>query len=218
MELEQLNRITTETGRVYETPTGESYPSVTTVLSHLNAKSIAQWRRRVGNDEANKVSAQASRRGTKVHKMCEDYLNNEWHEDKIVPFDTYLFKQIKDILDQHVDNIYGLEVPLFSHYLRCAGTVDCVAEFMGTKSIIDFKTSRKQKQESWITNYFMQESAYAVMFEERTKIPIVQLVTIIATEEQEPQIFIQHRDDWIDRFMVVRNQYDAMKMQAVNER
>jgi genome maintenance exonuclease 1 len=85
---------------------------------------------------------------------------------------------------------------------------------MGVKSIIDFKTSRKRKEEKWISNYFMQEAAYAVMFEERTKIPIVQLVTIIATEEQEPQIFIQHRDDWIDRFMVVRNQYDVMKQTA----
>lgn len=208
VELEKLKRITTEQGRVYQTPTGEAYPSVTTVLSQLNKKAIVEWRRRVGEKEAQKITTKASRRGTSVHKLCEDYLENKFDSEKIMPSDNYLFIQLKDIIDSKINNIRALEAPLYSHYLKCAGTVDCVAEYDNKLSIIDFKTSLKVKKEEWITNYFMQESAYAVMWEERVKEPITQLVTLIANDTNEPQIFIQHRDTWIHKFIDVRGKYE----------
>jgi len=209
--IEQLERITTEEERVYVTESGEKYPSVTTVLSHLSAAHIAKWRRRVGTEQANKVSAMASRRGTKVHAMCEDYVNNEGHSSKTVPLDHFLFGQIKPVLDERVDNIHGVELPLYSHYLRVAGTCDCIAEFDGRLSIIDFKTASKPKKSEWITNYFMQEAAYAVMFEERTGKGIQQLVTIVATEEGDGQVFVEHRDKWIGKFMDARETYDNIR-------
>jgi genome maintenance exonuclease 1 len=206
--LEKLKRITTEKGRIYQTPDGQAYPSVTTVLSQLSKKAIIEWRHRVGEKQAKKITTKASRRGTSVHKMCEDYLENKLSEEKIMPSDNFLFIQLKDIIKSKINNIRALEAPLYSHYLKCAGTVDCIAEYNNVLSIIDFKTSMKVKKEEWISNYFMQESAYAVMWEERVKEPITQLVTLIANDTNEPQVFIQHRDQWIHKFINVRQQYE----------
>ena len=183
--------------RVYLTPEGDSFPSVTTVLGELKKESILAWRKRVGEKEANKISTKASRRGTSVHTMCEDYLNNEFNPNKFMPIDYETFKSIQPILDEHLNNIYAQEVGLYSKHLKLAGRVDCVAEFNGKLSIIDFKTSLKPKKREWIDNYFMQEAAYAIMFEERTGIPINQLVTIIAVDNNPPQIFIESRNTWV---------------------
>lgn len=181
---------------------------MTTVLSQLSKKAITEWRHRVGEIKAKKITTKASRRGTSVHKMCEDYLENKLSEEKIMPSDNFLFIQLKDIIKSKINNIRALEAPLYSHYLKCAGTVDCIAEYNNVLSIIDFKTSMKVKKEEWISNYFMQESAYAVMWEERVKEPITQLVTLIANDTNEPQVFIQHRDQWIHKFIDVRQQYE----------
>lgn len=187
-----------ETGkRVYLTPEGDSFPSVTTVLGELKKDSIIAWRKRVGEKEANKISTKASRRGTAVHTLCEDYLNNEdaFLKDAM-PMNIETFRSIQPILDNHIDNIYAQEVGLYSNHLKLAGRVDCIAEFNGKLSIIDFKTSLRPKKREWINTYFMQEAAYSIMFEERTGIPINQLVTIIAVDNNKPQVFIESRDSW----------------------
>jgi genome maintenance exonuclease 1 len=118
------------------------------------------------------------------------------------------FLSIKDVLDSRIGNIYAQEQKLFSAYLRVAGTVDCVAEFDNKLSIIDFKTSRKLKKKEYIENYFMQECAYAIMWEERTKMPITQLVTIIAVDNEEPQVFIEKRDNWAKQLIKTIEQYE----------
>ena len=195
--------------RHYVTPNG-NYPSVTTVTSLAIKDGIKAWRERVGEKEANKIASQAARRGTKVHKICEDYLNNiDLNYEEIEPINHFLFKQIKPILDIRLDEVYGLEVPLYSDYLRVAGRVDLVGMWNGKVSIIDFKTASKRKRRDWITNYFMQESAYAVMFEEMFDIPVSQIVTIIAVEADEPQLFVEKIDDWIDWFIELRDRWEA---------
>ena len=195
--------------RHYVTPNG-NYPSVTTVTSLAIKDGIKAWRERVGEKEANKIASQAARRGTKVHKICEDYLNNvDLNYEEIEPINHFLFKQIKPILDIRLDEVYGLEVPLYSDYLRVAGRVDLVGMWDGKVSIIDFKTASKRKRRDWITNYFMQESAYAVMFEEMFDIPVSQIVTIIAVEADEPQLFIEKRDDWIGGVLEWRERWEA---------
>ena len=197
-ELTEMNAVTTEKGRRYRTPEGIDLPSITTVLSILSRDSIMKWRRRVGAAEANRISHRASTRGTAVHAIIEKYINNEENfKDGYTPDIIGSFLDLKPILDGRIGRVYAQEAPLYSNHLGVAGRVDCVADFDGKLSIIDFKTSMKPKRKDWITNYFMQESAYAIMWEERTGRPITQLVTIISVDNHEPQIFIEHRDTWV---------------------
>lgn len=208
VELQEMNAVTTESGRKYRTPEGIDYPSITTVLSILSRDSIAKWRKKVGEEEANRISYRASTRGTAVHEIIEKYINNDENfKDGYTPDIIASFLDLKPILDSRIGKVYAQEAPLYSNHLGVAGRVDCVAEFDGKLSIIDFKTSRKPKQTKWITNYFMQESAYAIMWEERTKMPIVQLVTIISVDDHEPQVFIEHRDNWVRPLLETIEQY-----------
>jgi genome maintenance exonuclease 1 len=205
----KLKRDTSEDGtRVYLTPTGKKYPSVTTVTSLHSAEGIMKWRRRVGEAEANRVSAKASARGTRIHTYCEKFLLGEEFQPDI--FDAEMFNSMKYWLDD-IDNIHALETPLYSDYLQVAGTVDCIADFQGKLSVIDFKTASKPKDRDDIYNYFMQTAAYAVAFEERTGIPIGRLVIIMAVENDDPRLFIEKRDNWIGGFRKLRLDYKNLK-------
>ena len=215
VELQEMNAVTTEAGRKYRTPEGVDYPSITTVLSILSRDGIAKWRKKVGEEEANRISYRASTRGTAVHEIVEKYINNdENYRDGYTPDIIQSFLDLKPILDERIGRVYAQEAPLYSNHLGVAGRVDCVAEFDGKLSIIDFKTSRKPKQTKWITNYFMQESAYAIMWEERTGRPITQLVTIISVDNHEPQVFIEHRDNWVRPLRETIEQYNKENTSA----
>jgi len=202
----ELNTINENGKRLYVTPDGEKYPSVTTVLSDYKKDTIINWRKRVGEQQANKISTQASRRGTKVHKLCEDYLNNESTFEKYTPDNVEMFKSIQPTLNE-IEVVYAQERTLYSHHLKTAGRVDCVGKFRGKPHIIDFKTSSKPKKWEWIDNYFMQGSAYSVMWEEMTGIAIPYLAIIIAVADDSPQVFIENRDTWINKFIELRNNY-----------
>ena len=148
-----------------------------------------EWRKRVGEEEANRVSKRATTRGNKCHKLAELYLLNEdISKYKDDPLSMGLFYQIKPYLDS-INNIHALEAPLHSKLLKLAGRVDCIAEYNGELAIIDFKTSTKTKREEWIHDYFAQETAYAIMFQELTGLQVKKLVTIIACETGSPQLF-----------------------------
>jgi len=205
---DDLSAETTDKGRKYSAPNGTRYPSITTVLKILTEDHIRAWRARVGEEEANKISHRAASRGTAVHSIIENYLNNEEDYAKgFMPNIVSDFKPMQQILDTHIGKIYAQEVALYSDHLGVAGRVDCIGEFDGKLSVIDFKTSRKPKKSEWIENYYVQESAYAIMWEERTGIPITQLVTLIAVDNEEPQIFIEHRDNWTDKLHETINEY-----------
>jgi len=205
----KLERETAANGsRVYKTPTGKSYPSVTTVTGLHSAKGIAEWRCRVGEEEANRISGKASARGTRIHQYCEDYLRGNIFEADM--FDLEMFNSIKFWLDD-INNIHALENPLYSDFLQVAGTVDCIADFQGKLSVIDFKTSSKPKDRDDIHNYFMQTAAYAVAFEERTGIPVGRLVIIMAVDNDDPRLFIEKRDNWIGGFRKLRLDYKNLK-------
>lgn len=210
VELTEMNAVTTEKGRRYRTPEGVDLPSITTVLSILSRESIAKWRARVGAEEANRISHRASTRGTAVHAIVEKYIDNDENfKDGYTPDIVSSFLDLKPILDDRIGRVFAQEAPLYSNHLGVAGRVDCVAEFDGHRSIIDFKTSLKPKRLDWIKNYFMQEAAYAIMWEERTGQPITQLVTIISVDNHEPQIFIEHRDNWVRPLRETIAQYNA---------
>ena len=196
--------------RLYETPDG-NFPSITTVLSSLSKASIQEWRNRVGAEEANRISTQASRRGTKTHSIIEDYLQNK--QDYLsghMPDSIELFKSVQSILDIHVDNIYGIEVALWSKDLGVAGRCDCIAEYDGELSILDWKTSSKPKREEWVESYKLQGTAYAKMYEERTGIKITQVVIVIAVSDNSPQVFYADPDEHISRLREVINNYDTV--------
>ena len=198
VELTEMNAVTTDTGRKYKTPEGVNLPSITTVLSILSRESIAKWRARVGAAEANRISHRASTRGTSVHEIIEKYVNNDPNfKDGYTPDIIASFLDVKPILDERLTKVYAQEAPLYSNHLGVAGRVDCVGIFDGKPSIIDYKTSMKPKRKDWIKNYFMQEAAYAIMWEERTGQPIVQLVTVISVDNAPPQVFVEHRDNWV---------------------
>lgn len=169
--------------RVYVTPTGEKYPSVTTVLSDYGKEALMEWRARVGEAKANEISRKATTRGTSVHKALELYLKNEDISNlEMLPNVKSLFVRMKQELDSKINNIHCLEDKLFSHELKLAGTVDCIAEHNGVLSVIDFKTSIRLKKKENIGNYFMQGAAYSTMFTEMTGLPIHQVVILIGVD------------------------------------
>ena len=210
---EDLNAESTSSGRKYAAPNGVRYPSVTTVLAILSEEFIQRWRARVGEEEANKVSHRASTRGTAVHECIEKYLDNdENYAEGYMPNIIDNFKAVRPVLDERIGTIYLQEAALYSEHLGLAGRVDCVGEFDGVLSIIDFKTSKKIKKKEWITNYFIQEAAYAIMWEERTGTPMVNLVTIITVDNEAPQVFVEHRDNWVPKLLETINEYKRRKI------
>ena len=210
--LPKMTRKTTEEGRRYFTPDGDAYPSITTVLGILSVDGIMKWRKRVGEEEANKISHQAATRGTSVHKLAEDYIDNvdDW-KGKAMPNNLYTFSHLKNIIDNRLNNVWFQEEYLYSDRLKCAGQVDCIAEFDGELSIVDFKTSRKPKKIEWITNYFIQASFYAAAFYERTGVPIRQGVILITVDHNEPQVFKINTHEYLQQFLDVRQKYKELK-------
>ena len=205
VELPTITATTTGGVRLYETPEGNKYPSITTVLSVRSKTGLMEWRKRVGNDVANHIAKTAAARGTKVHHMCEDYLNNmrfnfpdkfKEHRKNFLPY--CLFSQLKEKVLCNINNIYAQEAGLYSDKYRVAGRVDCIAEYNGVPSIIDFKTSTKERKDEWNESYYIQGSAYAEMFVERTGIEISQVVILVVTEDGTVQEFIKEKYDYLD--------------------
>lgn len=215
LNLQSLEATTTPAGRMYHTPAGDM-PSITTVLSRLSRQGIMEWRKRVGDEEANKISGKASSRGTRIHKICEDYINNKELEFRS-PLDKEMFLSMQPLLDGFVGTVYGQELPLYSEYLGIAGRVDLISEWDGKLSVIDFKTSRKHKKREWVNNYFYQCTAYCVMFEELTGIPVDRFVVVIGVDQDEPQTFYGKRDDNIAGLIdAIKGYYDEKNLTHCN--
>jgi len=198
VELPPINATTTDGVRLYETPEGNKYPSITTILSVRNKSGLVEWRKRVGDKVANHVMHKAAARGTSVHHMCEDYLNNEnidHHQKNFLPW--CLFTQLQKVLT-NIDNIHAQEAGLYSDKYKVAGRVDCIAEYNGVLSIIDFKTSTKERNDEWNENYYIQCSAYAEMYGERTGTEIEQIVILCVTEDGTVQEFVKKKYDYLD--------------------
>jgi CRISPR/Cas system-associated exonuclease Cas4 (RecB family) len=215
VQLKELNTKSSDTGRFYETPEGQSYPSVTTMTGLLSKASILAWRQRVGDSKADAITKAATTRGNKVHKMAEMYLRNEMasqinlFEDPM-PHIENMFFQLTELLDNSIGIINAIEAPLYSDQLKVGGRVDVIAEWDGELAVIDFKTSSKPKKESWIDGYFMQSSAYALMFEELTGIKINKIVIAIAVENNRSQVFIKDSTEYLQQFIDLRKTYDIM--------
>lgn len=187
--------------RYYTTPDGVKLPSVTTVIGAKKKEAIMKWRQRVGEAEANRVSRKATSRGTNMHTICEDYLNNRIdYNSGAMPDALEMFKSIKPYLNK-INNIHYQEQALWSVEIGMAGRVDCIAEYDGVLSVIDFKTSKKIKTKDDIHDYFAQCVAYACMYEELVGNGIDQIVIIMAVENEQPLVFIEKTSDHLNTLL-----------------
>ena len=195
IDLPELTRETIDGVRYYTVPhkdTPLKLVSITSVTSHFNRETFAKWRERVGEDEANKITKKATSRGTDMHTLVENYLRNEeMPKGSVQPLSEFLYLIAKDALNR-INNIHALERSLYSEYLGIAGTVDCIAEFDGELSIIDFKTSKKPKPREWIENYFVQCCAYACMLHELTGLSVKKFVIIMSCENGEVEVYEEY--------------------------
>lgn len=206
-----LKSVDTPTGRYYFTPVGQKYPSITTILSDKPKDGIEQWKRAIGIANANKEIKRSADRGTAIHLMIERLLNNEpnFARDQQIEHITE-FNSLKMIL-KRVDNIVAQETALYSDLLKVAGRVDCIAEYNGVLSIIDFKTSSRDKKSDMIEDYFLQTTAYAIMFGEMYDIHINNIVIIMSVEQGLPLVFKQNVEENIKPLLKRINTYHNKK-------
>ena len=191
IDLPSLNKETIDGVRYYDVPGNAKLVSITSITSWINREIFREWRARVGNEQADKVTKAATSRGTDMHTLTEYFLKNE-ELPKVQPISDFLFKISKHKLKK-INNIHALEGSLYSKQLGIAGTVDCIAEYEGELAIIDFKTSAKPKPREWIDHYFVQCMAYGCMLYELTGISVKKLVIIMACENGECVVY-EERD------------------------
>lgn len=195
-------------GRFYITPDGNRYPSITTVLSSQDDGGIERWKQRVGEAEATRVSNFAKNRGNYMHDLMEKYIRQEEiNASRLLPLYKNSFIRISKILDERLSEWYVQEKQLYSDYLKLAGRIDLAARFDGIRSIVDYKTSGKVKKKEWIDSYFIQETAYSIMLEERTGVSFPNLVIIMDVLGQDPIVFKEHRDNWVKPLMNIISKY-----------
>jgi|TARA_B100000959_G_C14933217_1_gene604567 genome maintenance exonuclease 1 len=194
----ELEKKETPGCRLYQLPNGNWVPSITSVTSFYNREVFVNWRKRVGIEEANRITKKATSRGTDFHEAVQEYLENkevDW--DNYQPLTQFMFHHLKPELDK-INNIHAIERTLYSEYLGLAGRVDCIAEYDGELAVIDFKTSTKIKPEKWVENYFVQEMFYASAYYELTEIPVKKLITLMVTPEGEVKVFDKrNKEDYI---------------------
>jgi len=214
-DLPELTTKTIDRKRYYITPEGKEYPSITTVLSNRGKEGLFEWRKRVGDDVANYISGKAAKRGTAVHHMCEDYLNNvsfiepDWWLEKQKNFLPFcLFNQLRNGVLQRINNIHAQECGLYSDKYGVAGRVDCIAEYNRVLSIIDFKTSTSERNDEYNENYYIQTAAYAEMYEERTGIPTDQIIILVVTEDGQVQEFIKSKQEYLPLLEEAINEFN----------
>jgi len=210
VDLPELTAVQTDRGRLYNTPSGEAYPSITTVLDARSEKKklIMEWRARVGEQEANRVSTQASRRGTSIHTMMEKYIVDENPIKNEMPSNIAMFNSIRSKVDKYLSHVYAMEAPLYSDKLKIAGRCDLIGKWAGTDCIIDFKTSKRLKEEAYIDNYLLQATAYSLMFEELTGREIPGIVILIGVDDEDkPQMFCRYRDKYVEKLCDVILEY-----------
>jgi|TARA_R100001443_G_scaffold39601_1_gene53001 genome maintenance exonuclease 1 len=204
--------------RLYNLPDGQWVPSITSVTSFYNRQIFADWRKRVGVEEANKITRKATARGTDYHEAAQAYLMNlEMNWDDFKPLTKFMFYNTRPYLDK-INNIHAIERTLYSEYLGLAGRVDCIAEYEGELAVIDFKTSTKIKPEKWLENYFVQEMFYAAAYYELTNIPVTKLITLMVTPDGEVKVFDKrNKSDYIKLLVRYIKEFVSHNTRSPNE-
>lgn len=204
----KLERIETENGRQYKTPEGNIYPSVTNVCGLTSQEAIEQWKQNVGEEVAIKISKTATKRGTGIHSLCEQYIKTGTANPDM--FDKEMFNSMIPYLDK-IDYVEAMEQSMYSKFLEVAGTVDIIGTLNGVPSIIDFKTSSRVKTKDEIDGYFCQAFCYGQSFFELTDIRINQLVIIMGIDDHPVSVFIDRAQNWRDKALQVRQHFKKVK-------
>ena len=195
----ELEANTIDGVRYYTLPSGKKAPSITSITSFYNRQTFINWRKKIGEEEANKITKVATDRGTKFHDLVEKYLSNEDVSSLkgVLPSTKARWIAARESLNK-IDNIHALEKPLYSEYFGIAGRVDCIAEYEGELAVIDFKTSKKIKPEKWLQNYFVQETAYACMYYEMTGISVKKIATLMVADNGDVKVYEKtNKSDYI---------------------
>ena len=200
--------------RKYRTPSGEAYASVTSVLSATaDKRHLQEWRDRIGHEEADKITRQAANRGTQMHKIFEDFLNNSLDTSAYNPIQYTKFLEAKAYLAEHISKIHNIEFALYSDRLKIAGRCDLLCEWDGELAIVDHKTSNRSKREDWITDYFIQKTLYACMVYELLGLKVKKIVTfIVVDDETVPQIFVKQPGDYLKQALERVRKYHAIQL------
>lgn len=202
----QIERIDTDQGRFYQIESGERFRSVTSILSDYSKSAIDKWRQSVGDYNADRISTQARIRGSAVHNLCEKYLLNcSNYKDRAMPFNLAEFNKLKPLLDNNVQQIYGIEHMMYSRQYKCAGTSDLICKWNGNVSIVDFKTSRYPKDESKIQHYFIQASVYSLMVKELYDIDCNDIVILMTVDHDQPLVFHKNARDYYSQVQSIFN-------------
>ena len=216
----ELEANTIDGVRYYTLPNGKKAPSITSVTSFYNRQTFINWRKKIGEEEANKITKVSTDRGTRFHDLVEKYLLNKDIDtiDGVLPSTKALFLSAKDSID-NINNIHALEKPLYSEYFGIAGRVDCIAEYNGELAIIDFKTSKKIKPEKWLENYFVQETAYACMYYEMTGTVGEKIVTLMVAENGDVHVYEKrNKSDYIKLLANYIKEFVTHKLGEYGER
>lgn len=214
LEPKTLKQINEDGRRLYVNDDGDKFPSVTTALGVLSKKGIAKWRARVGNEAANKISTQASRAGTAMHDIAEKYVLGTLDGD-VNPIALNTFKFIQPYLDDNVDEIYGVELRMYSNELRTAGTADLICRYNGVNTLLDFKTSKRYKKREDITSYFLQCAAYSIMAKEHYDLDIDQFVILMAVHGEGSIEFVEPAEHWKAAVRSFFKLYHAGKLEGL---
>ena len=216
----ELEANTIDGVRYYTLPSGKKAPSITSITSFYNRQTFINWRKKVGEEEANKITKVATDRGTKFHDLVEKYLLNEDINSikDVLPTTKARLIAAREALNR-IDNIHALEKPLYSEYFGIAGRVDCIAEYDGELAIIDFKTSKKIKPERWLENYFVQETAYACMYYEMTGIAVDKIVTLMVADNGDVHVYEKrNKGDYIKLLTKYIKEFVTHKLGEYGER
>ena len=216
----ELEANTIDGVRYYTLPSGKKAPSITSITSFYNRQIFKNWREKVGEEQANKITKVATDRGTKFHDLVEKYLLNEDINSlkNVLPTTKARWIAARDALNK-IDNIHALEKPLYSEYFGIAGRVDCIAEYNGELAVIDFKTSKKIKPEKWLENYFVQETAYACMYYEMTGISVKKIVTLMVADNGDVKVYEKtNKRDYIKLLTKYIKEFVTHKLGEYGER
>ena len=208
INFKQSELIEKDNAHFYQTPTGEIYPSITTILHETMAnekkESLQNWKEQ--EIAADYITQEAATIGTETHKLIENHINEVRQTDEVRLLSVAHFNNLIPFL-QKINDVHGTELRLYSNTMKLAGTSDCIATYDGELSIIDYKTKRSNQREEWMTDHFIQGTAYAQMFKELAGIEVKQVVILVSSEKNSRMEFVKNTEDYKDLLTKRLNQY-----------